>query len=192
MTYKEVIEEEELHLVPERGWWERTSIVSTIPPEIREEFYEIRKKFGLDVANLVLLTYRKWGAKTAKFLAQKIKAFSSFEELIAFLEKKFELFDAKSRKILSGLIFSYQYNFNFERLLSVLDNYEEKCPGVRALATSLFHCFASRGLFYYPDCIVVYALVKLGCRTSYGQRCRNTVAAMEKIVECFKRVGESS
>lgn len=186
MSYRHQEKEEDvLDMVPEKGWRDRTSVVSTLPSDIKRDFIEVRKRFGLDIANLILLTYREWGPKTARALARRILSFPSFEDLISFLEKKFELFNERSRKILSELIYSYQYNYNFSKLLDIISKHEKNCPNLREMSTKIFHCFASKGMFYYPECIVSYVMVKQGCRKGYNQRCKNTIKSMKNLHTCL-------
>ena len=182
MSYDEI--DEYIEYLPERNWKERYGQVSLIPREIRAEYYEIRRRFGIDVANLVLLMYRKWGARPARALASKILSFDSFDSLIRFLKTKIQLFDAKSRKILANLIYSYEYNFHFEKLLKLIAKEEKSCPGLRTKATALFHCLASRGLFYNEECLISYVKYELGCGGSI-QKCKSTTEAIRRVETCI-------
>ena len=173
---------DDVKFVPERNWRERASpifFVPGVPHDIAREYLSIKKRFGIDIANLVLYAYKTWGKKVARTLAYRILQFESFEEAIKYLESKMSLFDKKSRRLLSSLIYTFKFNYYFEELLKLLPPLEEKCPGVWDLSVSIFHRLAKRGLFYSPDCITNYVLIKKGCEDKLKSKCKGIVKNIE-------------
>lgn len=182
-TRNEADVEEEVEYVPEKNWRERTSpllFIPGVPKEILSEFMEIKKRFGIDIANLVLFAYKTWGRRVAHVLANNILQFGSFEEVIKYLESKVSLFDVNSRKVLSGLIHMYKYNYYFNELLRIVENHEHTCPGIKILAIAIYHRLAGRGVFYSPDCIVNYAGVHLGCMNRIKSTCKSVVKSIDE------------
>lgn len=174
--------DDDAELVPERNWQERASpilFVPGVPHDIVREYLTIKNRFGVDIANLVLYAYKKWGRKVARTLAYRILQFDTFEEAIKFLESKISLFDEKSKKILSGLIYSFKYSNYFDKLLKMLPDAEKECPGTWDLSVNIFHTLARRGLFYSPECIVSYVKVRLGCAEKVKSKCKSVVRNIE-------------
>lgn len=174
--------------VPERNWRDRASpilFIPGVPHDIIHEYLEVKKRFGIDIANLVLFTYKQWGRRVAKNLANKILRFDSFDELVRFLESKINMFDTKSKKVLSGLIYSFKYSYFFDTLLSIVNNNVHDCPTARDIAIKVFHCLASKGLFYSPDCIVEYAVIRARCRDNGRVRakCRSVTKNISAYCE---------
>lgn len=185
MRNEEDLYEEEVEYVPERDYWKRTHPVDMIPSDIKREFHSVRRKFGMDIANIVLFAYREWGVDVARSLAKKILSFDSHDELYRFLSSKIDLFDERSRKILSYLMQVYKYTHYVDELNQIISELESKCPGVRDKAFSLYHALALNGYYYTPDCIVLYVLQVLNCRETYvvNQRCKNVFDNIRKLGE---------
>lgn len=176
--------EEEEHYVPERDWWKRTYPTVLIPKPIVGEYHEIRKRFGIDIANLVLLAYREWGRDVAKSLARRILAFRDHEELFRFLVSRIDLFDERSRRILSSTLQVYRYNHYVDELIFIASERERECPGVREKSLSLYHQLAIRGHFYTPDCVVLYSVRMLGCKdvSLSDPRCKRVFENLVRIL----------
>lgn len=180
----EVREEEEVEYVPERDWWKRTHPVEILPKQIAGEFHLVKKRFGIDIANLVLFVYKTWGADVAKTLAKRILMFESHEDLFRFLVSKIDLFDERSRRILSTMLQVYKYTHHVDELFDLVAEYEKKCPGLRDKSLALYHLLAIRGHFYTPDCIVLYSIRVLGCKdvSPTDPRCQKVFEHIERMV----------
>lgn len=167
----------EYELVPEKNFWDRTSPVSTLPKAVSRYFIEVKQKFGIDVANLVLFAYREWGKDVAIVFARKILEFNSFEELIRFLQARAKRI-GEGREILNNMIYSFQYTYYLNEMVSVKD---DLCEKARDLAIRIFHSMAGIGLFYSPDCIGKIAEYKVGCRNSIPKRCERAFDTYSKL-----------
>lgn len=168
-------------IVPERGWWKRAYPVET---PIEREYRIIKKRFGSDIGNLVVLSYKEWGVEAARLLSRRILSFSSHEELFKYLVSKVDMFDEKSRKMLSSAIRAYMYNYYFEAVLEKSSEYESTCPGLRDAAIALFQTLSSLGYFYMPDCIVSYAMIFIvKCRDTQDTRCKSTHSSISRVLE---------
>lgn len=180
----EEFQEEEIEYAPEREWWKRTYPIDILPKPIAGEFHAIRRKFGIDIANLVLFVYKIWGSDVSKALARRILSFDDHESLYSFLVSKIDLFDERSRKILSTMIHVYKYTHYVDELIKLASEYEKECPGVRDEALDLYHSLALRGHYYTPDCIVIYVMRVKGCVNipSADPRCRNVFDHVSKIM----------
>jgi len=175
---------EEKELVPEREWWKRTKPVLTIgiPQELRDYFFEIKRRFGLDIANLILIMY-KTSPAVAMALARRILEYDSFEDLMLFLEGKIEMFDQKSRSILANVIFRFKYNYYLERLRHAVENEPED---IRMDAVRLFNRLASIGVFFDPVCIVQYVHWKRK-GGSPPKRCRAAIRQIQMLEKELER-----
>jgi len=161
---------------PEKGWKDRTApimYVPGLPQEFVSDFLEIKRRFGIDIANIIIFTYRKHGPRVTSLLIKRMKRFDSFDELLEFLESKISMFDAESRKILNAKITEIKIMYYFKKLLNELD--ERKCQGTeRETIIQVFHELVKRGIFYSPDCIINVVEAKLhnksiktGCKQVY-------------------------
>lgn len=173
---------EEVDYVPEREWWKRTHPIEVLPKQIAGEFHAVRKKFGMDIANLVLFVYNEWGPDVAKALAKRILMFDNHGELFRFLVSKIDLFDERSRTVLSALLHMYKYRYYIDELFSIVSNYEKTCPGLRDKSLALFHFLAVRGHYYTPECIVFYSMHVLKCKDVSESRCRKVFEHIERMV----------
>jgi len=173
--------------VPERNWRNRASpmMVVGIPQEIYREVQIIRRRFGIDVVNIVLLTYNSWGSRTAKLLIRKISKFNTLDELLCFLEERISMFDEKSRAILANLMLRIKTNKYFDELIEIARKQEEYCSGVYDLAVKIFHELVARGQFHSPECIVDVAMA-LKCRKKPKSICASVAEAIKPIVESIK------
>lgn len=180
----ELVDEEAMY-VPERDWWKRTYPVEVLPKPIASEFHAVRRRFGIDIANLVLFVYKTWGASIAKVLARRILMFENHEELFKFLVSKIDLFDERSRKILSSMLQVYRYAHYFDELISIASELEKRCPGVRDKSLKLYHQLVVKGYFYTPDCVALYSVYILGCRdvSIADPKCRKVFEHISKVVE---------
>jgi len=174
--------------MPERNWRDRVSpmLVIGIPQEIYRDIQLIRKKFGIDIANIVLFTYNSWGSRTAKLLIRKINMFDSLDDLLRFLEEKVSMFDEKSRAILSNLILRIKMNRYFDELIEIARKQEEVCPGVYDLSVKIFHESIARGQFHSPECIVDIA-VSIKCKKKLKSICTSVMEAIKPVVESLLR-----
>jgi len=171
---------EGLEMVPERDFWSRSILHSMVPRPIAGHFFQVKERFGMDVANLVLYAYREWGEDVAVALARKILSFGSFGELIQFLEERARMLPEEGRGAVNSLLFSYLYSHHFSK---VLEERERACEPARKLAAEVFHTLASVGLFYTPHCVVQVAEVEAGCRKRVSKRCLKTYEAYTRLKE---------
>jgi len=174
----------DIYMVPERNWRSRASpmLVVGVPQEIYRDIQIIRRKFGIDIANIVILTYNTWGARAAKLLIKNINRFNTLDDLIRFLESKISMFDEKSKAILSSLVMRIKINRSFDELIELAEKEEEACPGVYDLAVKLFHELANRGQLHSPECIVnVVASIK--CSKKIKSICTLAAKAIKPIAE---------
>lgn len=168
------------NIVPEWNFWERSSFVSTLPNPIKKYFFLVKEKFGMDIANLILVVYNEWGREVAIPFAKRILSFDSFDDLIRFLQSRSKKI-GDGKELLNDLIFSYQYSFYLNELIK---QKQRMCKnGDKELATKIFHLFASLGLFYPPLCIVQIAEVESGCRSDVAKRCKNVYNTFIKLKE---------
>lgn len=135
---------------PERGYRERTRVIRLLPPYV----IEVRKRFGVDIANIVLFVKKTWGDATARALARRILQYTSVHEVIRELERKVSLLDPDSRRILSELVFRIKYNTYLDSLVSKLRG-EDEC--VQREALRYFHKHARDGVFYAPSHVIARA-----------------------------------
>jgi len=174
---------EELEMIPERDFWSRSILHSMVPRPIAGYFFQVKDRFGMDIANLVLHAYREWGEDVAVALARKILRFGSFEELVGFLEERAKMLPEEGRGPVNSLLFSYLYSHNFAK---VLEERERACEPARKLAAEVFHTLASIGVFYTPQCVVQVAEVEAGCRGKVARKC---LRAYETYIKLKERAG---
>ena len=172
-------------MVPERNWRERAGVIRYlpgVPHDIYSEYKELRRRFGIEVANLVLYAYKTWSKVVAKSLAYKMLQFYEFDEMIAYLEEKVSLFDDEGRKLLSSLIYKFRYSYWFERLLNELSKKRKDECNIREVALEAYHKMARRGIFIAPQCIVQYAKLKV-CNQQPRKICERVIEKIEKVME---------
>ena len=171
--------------VPERNWRERTypvPFIRGVPKDIIHQYILIKRKYGVELANLIVFAYRTWGKRVARSLANKILSFDSFEDVIRFLEKKATLFDVESRKRIANIIYTFRYGYYFDRVVELSRAKESSCKGVWHYSVKLFHFLARRGIFLHPECIVSYSMEKLGCVDKIPPRCRVVEDVVAKVM----------
>ena len=176
--------DDELQLVPDKKWWDQASVVSTIPPDIARLYFEIKKKFGIDIANVVYFARKAWGPSVARVIANRILKMTSFEEVIRYLEQKASMLDEESRMLIASLIYNFKYTHYFDLLLKEIEKAEKSnrdCPKLRLVATTVFHILAREGLFYAPDCIVAIVQSTI-CNGSVEKRCKPVEQAIARYV----------
>ena len=165
--------------VPERDLWKRSGPIAVgIPHQLKDYYFEIKSRYGIDIANLVLFAYHEWGLDAARSFARKLLAIDSFDNLIKFLEKRAKRF-GDGRDTVSTLIYMYTYSKYFNDVLEKAER--SKCPGAREKAVQYYHSLARNGLFFPPDCIVLVAEMDSGCRNSVPKRCIRTSEAIRKL-----------
>jgi len=172
MSYDEAV------LMPSRNWREHYSIISTLPQPIREPYNAIRRRFGIEIANIVLSAYKRWGPRVAQALAQRILEFNDLREVLDYLRKRIEVMDERSRREFSSIAYMVMYNYHFDQLISRL-----KSMGVPRriyiTAIRLFHSLARHGLLYDPSCIIAVALYVCGQKDRVPKRCSHVASALE-------------
>ncbi|MEM1810220.1 MAG: hypothetical protein QW324_05105 [Thermofilaceae archaeon] len=178
---------DEVDMVPEKAWWRRTAPISMLPREIEYWFQEVRRRFGIDVANMVLSAYRRWGPAVAQNLARRILSFESADELFSFLVSKIDLLDERSREVLAALIHQYKYVARMEKLQRIARVHERTCPGVTDAAIRLYHALAVRGIFHSEECIVSYALLTLNCSAVAPPNCADVFEKLSQLAPQSKR-----
>lgn len=178
-------ESDERDWVAEKNWRKRTEILRHypgVPKEVSREFFEIKRAFGIDIANLVIRVHSLWGPKVAKTFAKTILGFNSFEDLIQFLEKKIDMFSDESRERISSMIRVYRYRTWMEKLREYCKSFEANCRGVTDLSLKIYHALAVHGYFYKPECIVRYAMFELKCVDDPTERCRDIFQIIDTVV----------
>ena len=169
----------EYELVPEKNFWDRTSPVSTLPRPISKYFIQVKHKFGIDIANLVIFAYREWGKDVAVMFAKKVLEFESFEELVRFLQARAKRI-GEGREILNNMIYNFQYSHYLNQLLEIR---EKICSDSWELSTRIFHMMAGIGLFYSPECIGKIAEYEVGCRKTIPRKCERAFETYIKLKE---------
>jgi len=174
----------DIEMVPERNWRSRAEpmLVVGIPREIYKDVQLIKKRFGIDIANIVILSYRSWGPKAAKLLIRNINKFNSLDDLLRFLEAKVSMFDERSRAIISSLLMRIKTNRYFDEVVELASEQEELCPGTLDLAVKAFHYLASRGQFHSPECIVD-VVVSVKCGKKVKSVCTLAAKSVKPVVE---------
>lgn len=168
-------------VVPERDFWKRSYFLSNLPQDIAKSYLEIKRRFGIDVANLILLAYKYWGSRVAKTLSNRIISMGSLKDVLNFLEEKSRLFDARGRKILAELIYSFKYNNGVDEILSIVSEREQRCPSIKNTAISIYHSLVSMGYFPPTRCLVEYAEKIEGCG-SVSSSCEQVVEKIEEVL----------
>lgn len=171
----------------ERDWWKRASVISTLPKPIAHEFLETKKKFGSDIANLILLLYNSYGPAVAKRLYNNIIVKEDLNEVLKEVEKQLDKFDARSRRILSNYILSIEYTSSIELIQEISRNYEKEYPGLLMKSISVFQELFKRGLYFSPNCIVAYTIRKYYNGVASQIKCQRSVLDnIEKYLKATK------
>jgi len=166
-------------LEPGRDRWSRSAPHSTLPPEISQLYWEIRHKFGIVLANLVLFAYQEWGPRVARELAREILKYDDFEEVILELEDRVRRL-GPGREAVARIIWNLKYQKYFEELSRLRD---QACRW--DIATELFHSLAQIGYFFPPKCIVNVANYLARCE-GLKKECARVCDAIREIIgdEC--------
>jgi len=178
-------EADELEVVPERNFWDRSFPVSLIPKSIAKYFFQVKEKFGLDIANLVLFIYKDQGKEVATAFANKVLEFNSFEQLMRFLEARTKRL-GNGRELVNSLLFTYRYSYYFNEISAKLKN---ACSEAKDKAVEIFNTFVSYGYFYAPTCIIQIAEVESGCKNDVAKRCKS---AFDTYIKLKEKIGEGS
>lgn len=169
-------------LVPERNWRDRAYPISMIPSEIRRVYYEIKAKYGTNIANLVYVAYMSWGAAVARAVAAKILSFQSADDVLRFLQARSEMFNEESKRALASMIFLMKYDDGFEELIKMAKDVEEVCHGAADASLKVYHELAKKGYFFSPECVVNYVMVAMNCTSTIKRTCAQAVEEIKMLV----------
>ena len=173
------------NMMPERNWRERYGFVLYVPglpSDLAWRYIQIKKRFGTDIANLVIFTYRKWGKRVALELSRRILSFNNFEELIDYIRSNAAILDENSMRVINQLLYRYKYEYALNQVAERARKLEDQCPGIWDTAVGIFHRLAQAGSFYNPECILDYAKVKLGCAGDVRKPCQSVVKVIKLIL----------
>lgn len=137
-----------------------------VPREILDQYLAIRRKFGPEIADVVVEVFKREGASVARTVAKRMLEADSFEELIASVMKKIDVLAPGAREAIANIVYSYQYSYYLRWLLRTLD--AEGCVEGREPALAVFRELAKAGIFFSPDCFV-----KVFCLGEYSAKCYN-------------------
>ena len=144
--------------VAERNWWQRASVVSTLPRPIVREFLDIKRRFGTELANLLLYLYREYGTAVARRFYRRLADKESLVDALAEVERYLGRFEPESRRALANYIIYVLYSSGVEAIHDVASAYAGRYPGLAERATRAFQELFRRGQYFSPECVVAYVI----------------------------------
>lgn len=125
-----------------------------LPPRLRAKYVQILNKFGRDIANLVIFTYKEYGAQLANTVADKILSFNDFKSLFNFLMSNVSKLYI-GRKEVATMIIRFKFNYYHEQLLDKLKRINDE--EVKKLAVDVFLTCSRVGAIPSPICAIEVA-----------------------------------
>lgn len=144
--------------VAERNWWQRASIVSTLPRPIAREFLDIKRRFGTELANLLLYLYREYGTAVARRFYRRLAEKESLVDALAEAERYLDRFEPESRRELANYILYVLYSSGVEKIHELAAGYAGRYPGLAERAARAFQELFRRGQYFSPECVVAYVV----------------------------------
>jgi len=169
---------DELEMVPEKNFWERSRpVLPVLPRGLKRLYVEVERRFGREIASLVIMAYREWGDMVARRVAEKLLSFDSFDDLVEHLKSRaWKL--GFGREIVSSLLYSYQFSHLFDELM---EERKHACPEARKEMMRLFQFFVERGQFYSATCIRAIAEYNVGCADRVPYNCKSAYRAYREL-----------
>ena len=145
-------------IVVERDWWKRASVISTIPRPIVREFLDLRRRFGMEIANLLLALYNRYGTAVARRFYRRVADKDDLLDVLSVVESYLDRFEPEARRTLANYVLSILYESGVELIHEISRGYGDRYPGLTERAVRLFQELFRRGQYFSPACVVAYVI----------------------------------